>query len=42
VSGQPLLPEELHGRRFYEPTDRGLEAELGRRVSELRHKLDNP
>jgi putative ATPase len=42
VSDQPLLPEELRGRRFYEPTDRGLEAELGRRVSELRHKLDNP
>jgi putative ATPase len=41
VSGQPLLPEELRGRRFYEPTDRGLEGELGRRVSELRHKLDN-
>jgi putative ATPase len=40
VSDQPLLPEELHGRRFYEPTDRGLEAELSKRVSELRHKLD--
>jgi putative ATPase len=40
VSDQPLLPEELRGRRFYEPTDRGLEAELGERVSELRHKLD--
>ena len=40
VSDQPLLPEELRGRRFYEPTDRGLEAALGERVSELRHKLD--
>jgi putative ATPase len=41
VSDQPLLPEELRGRRFYEPTDRGFEAELGRRLAELRRKLDN-
>jgi putative ATPase len=40
VSDQPLLPEELRGRRFYEPTDRGFEIELGRRLSELRQKLD--
>jgi putative ATPase len=40
VSDQPLLPEELRGRRFYEPTGRGFEAELGRRLSELRQKLD--
>jgi len=41
VSGQPLLPEELRGRRFYAPTDRGFEAELGRRLAELRKKLDS-
>ena len=41
VSGQPLLPEELRGRRFYEPTDRGFEAELGRRLAALRKQLDN-
>jgi putative ATPase len=41
VSDQPLLPEALRGRRFYEPTDRGFEIELGRRLSELRKKLDN-
>ena len=41
VSEQPLLPEELRGRRFYEPTDRGFEEELNRRVTELRKKLDN-
>jgi putative ATPase len=41
VGDQPLLPEELRGRRFYEPTDRGFEGELGRRLSELRQKLDN-
>jgi putative ATPase len=39
VSDQPLLPEELRGRRFYEPTDRGREAELGRRLEELRRRL---
>jgi putative ATPase len=41
VSGQPLLPEELRGRRFYAPTDRGFEAELGRRLAALRKQLDN-
>jgi putative ATPase len=42
VGDQPLLPEELRGRRFYEPTDRGFEVELGGRLSELRRKLDKP
>jgi putative ATPase len=41
LSDQPLLPEELHGRRFYEPTDRGFEAELGHRLADLRRRLDN-
>jgi putative ATPase len=41
VSSQPLLPEELRGRRFYEPTDRGFEVELGRRLADLRRRLDN-
>ncbi len=40
VSDQPLLPEALRGRRFYEPTDRGFEQELGRRLAALRQKLD--
>jgi len=39
VSDQPLLPEEVRGRRFYEPTDRGFEDELGRRLAALRKKL---
>jgi putative ATPase len=39
VSGQQLLPEGLEGRRFYTPTDRGFEAELGRRLEALRKKL---
>ena len=41
VSSQPLLPEELRGRRFYAPTDRGFEQELGRRLAALRKQLDN-
>ena len=40
VSGQPLLPEELHGRRFYAPTERGFEAELGARLAALRERLE--
>jgi len=39
VSDQPLLPEEVQGRRFYEPTDRGFEGELGRRLAALRKRL---
>src|SRR5919204_263041 len=39
VAGQPVMPEELRGERFYEPTDRGSEAELGRRLAELRRRL---
>jgi putative ATPase len=40
VSDQPLMPEELRERRFYEPTGRGFEAALGERLEELRKKLD--
>jgi putative ATPase len=36
VADQPLLPEDVQGERFYEPTDRGMEAELRRRLDELR------
>ncbi len=39
VADQPLLPEELRGRRFYEPSERGFEAELGRRLAALRERL---
>jgi putative ATPase len=41
VGEQPLLPEAVRGQRFYNPTDRGFEEELGRRMTELRKKLDN-
>jgi putative ATPase len=39
VSDQPLLPDGLRDRRFYDPTDRGFEVELGRRLEELRKRL---
>ena len=39
VSDQPLLPPEIQGRRFYEPTGRGFEAELGKRLEALRKRL---
>ena len=39
VSDQPLLPEELAGTRFYAPTDRGFEAELGRRLQALQKRF---
>jgi putative ATPase len=41
VAGQPLLPGELQGRRFYAPTPRGFEAELGKRLAALRERLDD-
>ncbi len=39
VSDQPLLPEGLENARFYAPTERGFEAELGRRLEALRRKI---
>jgi len=39
VSDQQLLPEGLAGRRFYAPTERGFEAELGKRLAELRTRF---
>jgi putative ATPase len=39
VTDQPLLPEGLGERRFYRPTGRGFEAELGRRLEALQKKL---
>ncbi|HEX2096605.1 MAG TPA: replication-associated recombination protein A [Solirubrobacterales bacterium] len=39
VSGQSLMPVGLEDSRFYEPTGRGFEAELGRRLAALRERL---
>jgi putative ATPase len=40
VADQPLMPPELENRRFYSPTDRGFEAELGRRLQALRRRFE--
>ena len=42
VSGQQLMPEGLEDRHFYSPTDRGFEAELGRRLVALRKSIRKP
>ena len=34
IADQQHLPDELAGRRFYEPTDQGEEAEIRRRLAE--------
>jgi putative ATPase len=39
LADQRVIPEGLEAERFYEPTDRGAEAELGRRLAEIRHRL---
>jgi putative ATPase len=39
VSDQPLMPPGLEDSRFYAPTERGFEAELGRRLEVLRKKF---
>jgi putative ATPase len=36
VADQALAPEGLEGERFYEPTDRGFEAELSKRLEKLK------
>jgi putative ATPase len=40
VGDQPLLPAELENRRFYEPSERGFELELKRRLASLRKRLE--
>jgi putative ATPase len=39
VGDQPLMPPGLEDLRFYAPTGRGFEAELGRRLEALRKKI---
>jgi putative ATPase len=39
VADQPLAPGGLEAERFYEPTERGFEAELRRRLEEIRRRL---
>jgi putative ATPase len=43
--GQEHLPDALRGRRYYRPTDRGLERELGERLrawQERRQRAPQP
>ena len=47
VTGMDCLPERLQGRRFYRPTDRGLEKEIRRRLEawaaiKAKRKQDSP
>ncbi len=39
VGDQPLMPPGLEELRFYAPTERGFEAELGRRLEALRKRF---
>ena len=36
---QEYLPDNLKGRRYYKPTDRGVEAEIGKRLEEWRKRM---
>jgi putative ATPase len=36
AAGEEYLPPELKGRRYYQPTDRGLEAKIAERLRKLR------
>jgi putative ATPase len=42
VADQQLIPNGLQGHDFYAPTDRGFEAELGRRLAQLRERFRKP
>ncbi len=41
VNDQQLLPDAVAGERFFEPTDRGFEAELGERLARIRAVRDS-
>jgi len=40
VAAQQYLPDELVGRRYYEPTDRGYERQVQDRLARVRQILD--
>jgi putative ATPase len=40
VPGMECLPPSLAGRRYYEPTNRGLEKRIGERLEEIRKAKD--
>jgi putative ATPase len=39
IAAQQYLPDELQGRRYYQPTGRGLEREVGARLEKIRRIL---
>jgi putative ATPase len=41
IVAQQNLPDNLTGRRYYAPTDRGFEAELGQRLARIRELYDD-
>ncbi|WP_418276776.1 replication-associated recombination protein A [Isoptericola jiangsuensis] len=42
VAAQQYLPDELVGQRYYEPTDRGFERQVGERLARIREILERP
>jgi putative ATPase len=38
INTMECLPESLRGKRFYQPTDRGVEQRIAARMAELRAK----
>jgi putative ATPase len=38
ITDMECLPESLAGRRFYEPTDRGVEQRIKQRLEEIRER----
>jgi putative ATPase len=42
VSAMECLPDNLRGRRYYTPTTRGAEPELGRRLDQARRIRERP
>ena len=41
IADQQHLPDSLAGRRFYEPTERGYEAEVARRMKEWERLVES-
>jgi putative ATPase len=41
INTMECLPESLRGKRFYEPTDRGVEQRIAQRLAELRKKKES-
>jgi putative ATPase len=42
VPGEQYLPDDLHGVRFYEPTQQGLEKAIGERLARIRAAFEGP